>query len=276
MIHAVALGQHRQAIVDGMSSSKARALKANARKQRIGLDDMLDCRRERTLLQRDLGLDAIGHKRLVAKLGERQTGHAALAASAGATVGIMRRLGLKVGCERIAHTGNRQAHRARRDNRRIHQDNVGVCLKEEIFIELAIVGVEHRKRRTRGIGRSNGGANDNRELQVIGDGLRGVEDLAATDADDDVATVVASERDQAIDLTLGALAVKVLKQQLGLSLGKTALDLGTDALLARRRHDDEGLSAERLDIGAELGELVRTLDVLAGAIENCSHNYPIL
>ena len=188
----------------------------------------------------------------------------------------MRRLGLKVGCERIAHTGNRQAHRARRDNRRIHQDNVGVCLKEEIFIELAIVGVEHRKRRTRGIGRSNGGANDNRGLQVIGDGLRGVEDLAATDADDDVATVVASERNQAINFALGALAVKVLKQQLGLSLGKAALDLGTDALLARRRHDDEGLSAERLDIGAELGELVRALDVLAGAIENCSHNYPIL
>ena len=259
-----------------MSGSKARALKANARKQRIGLDDMLDGRRERTLLQRDLGLDAIGHKRLVAELGERQAGHAALAASAGATVGIMRRLGLKVSCERIAHTGNRQAHRARRDNRRIHQDNVGICLKEEIFIELAVIGIEHRKRRTRGIGRSNGGANDNRGLQVIGDGLRGVEDLATTDADDDVAAVVASERHQTVDLALGAFAVKVLKQQLGLSLGKAALDLGTDALLARRRHDDEGLSAERLDIGAELGKLVRTLDVLAGAIEDCSHVYPIL
>ena len=276
MVHAVALGQHRQAIVDGMSSSKARALKANARKQRIGLNDVLDGRSERTLLQRDLGLDAIGHKRLVAELGERQTGHAALAASAGATIGIMRRLGLEIGCERIAHTGNRQAHRARRDNRRIHQDDIGICLKEEVLVELAVIGIEHRKRRTRGIGRSNGGANDNRGFQVIGNGLRGVENLAATDADDDVATVVASERDQAIDLALGALAVKVLKQQLGLSLGKTALDLGTDALLARRRHDDEGLSAERLDIGAELGELVRTLDVLAGAIENCSHNYPIL
>ena len=272
----MALGQHRQAIVDGMSSSKARALKANARKQRIGLDDMLDGRRECALLQRDLGLDAIGHKRLVAELGERQAGHAALAAGASAAVGIVRRLGLKVGCERIAHTGNRQAHRARRDNRRIHQDNVGVCLKEEIFIELAVIGVEHRKCRARRIGRSDGGANDNRGLQVVGNGLSGIEDLAATDANDDVATVVASERNQAIDLTLGALAVKVLKQQLGLSLGKTALDLGTDALLARRRHDDEGLSAERLDIGAELGELVRTLDVLAGAIENCSHNYPIL
>ena len=276
MIHAVALGQHRQAIVDGMSSSKARALKANARKQRIGLDDVLDGRRERTLLQRDLGLDAIGHKRLVAELGERQAGHSALAAGAGAAVGIVRRLSLEIGCERIAHTGNRQAHRARRDNRRIHQDNVGVCLKEEILVELAVIGVEHRKCRARGIGRGNGGTNDNRGLQVVGDGLRGVEDLAATDADDDIATVVASERNQAIDLALGALAVKVLKQQLGLSLGKAALDLGTDALLARRRHDDEGLSAERLDIGAELGELVRTLDVLAGAIENCSHNYPIL
>ena len=276
MIHAVALGQHRQTIVDGMSSGKARALKANARKQRIGLNDVLDGRRERALLQRDLGLDAIGHKRLVAELGERQAGHAALAASAGAAVGIVRRLGLEVGCERIAHTGNRQAHRARRDNRRIHKDDIGVCLKEEVFVELAVIGIEHRKRRTRGIGRSNGGANDNRGLQVIGDGLRGVEDLAATDADDDVATVVASERNQAIDLALGALAVKVLKQQLGLSLGKTALDLGTDALLARRRHDDEGLSAERLNVRAELGELVRTLDVLAGAIENCSHNYPIL
>ena len=113
--------------MDGMGRSEARALKANTRKQRIGLDDVLDGRRERTLLQRNLGLDAIGHKRLVAELGERQ---AALAAGAGAAVGIVRRLGLKVGCERIAHTGNRQAHRARRDNRRIHQDNVGVCLKE--------------------------------------------------------------------------------------------------------------------------------------------------
>ena len=139
----------------------------------------------------------------------------------------MRRLGLEVGCERIAHTGNRQAHRARRDNRRIHQDDIGVCLKEEVLIELAVIGVKHRKCRARCI-------------------------------------------------ALGALAVKVLKQQLGLGLGKAALDLGTDALLARRRHDDEDLSAERLDIGAELGELVRTLDVLAGAIENCSHNYPIL
>ena len=64
------------------------------------------------------------------------------------------------------------------------------------------------------------GQSDNRGLQVIGDGLRGVEDLAATDADDDVATVVASERNQAIDLALGALAVKVLKQQLGLSSAK--------------------------------------------------------
>ena len=259
-----------------MSGSKARALKANARKQRIGLDDVLDGRRERALLQRDLGLDAIGHKRLVAELGERQAGHSAFAAGTSTTVGIMRRLGLKVGCERIAHTGNRQAHRARRDNRRIHQDNVGVCLKEEVLVELAVIGIKHRKRRARGVGRSNGGANDNRGFQVIGNGLRGVEDLAATDADDDVATVVTGERNQAIDLAPGALAVKVLKQQLGLSLGKAALDLGTDALLARRRHDDEGLSAERLDIGAELGELVRTLDVLAGAIENCSHNYPIL
>ena len=237
---------------------------------------MLDGRRERTLLQRNLGLDAIGHKRLVAELGERQTSHAALAASAGAAVGIVRRLSLEIGCERIAHTGNRQAHRARRDNRRIHKDNIGVCLKEEIFIELAVIGVEHRKCRARGIGRGDGGANNNRRLQVVGNGLGGVEDLAATDADDDVATVVASERNQAIDLALGALAVKVLKQQLGLGLGKTALDLGTDALLARRRHDDEGLSAERLDIGAELGELVRALDVLAGAIEDCSHFYPIL
>ena len=259
-----------------MSSSEARALKANAGEQRICLDDVLHGRRERTLLQRNLGLDAIGHKRLIAELGERQTSHTALAASTGAAVGIMRRLGLKVGCERIAHTGNRQAHRARRDDRRIHQDNVGVCLKEEIFIELAVIGVEHRKCRARCIGRSDGGANDNRGFQVIGNGLRGVENLTATDTDDDVATVVASERNQAIDLALGALAVKVLKQQLGLGLGKAALDLGTDALLARRRHDDEGLSAERLDIGAELGELVRTLDVLAGAIENCSHNYPIL
>ena len=259
-----------------MSSSKARALKADAGEQRVCLDDMLDGRRERTLLQRDLGLNAIGHKRLVAELGKRQTGHAALAASAGAAVGIVRCLGLEIGCERIAHAGNRQAHRARRDNRRIHQDDIGVCLKEEVLVELAVIGIKHRKRRTRGIGRSNGGANDNRGLQVVGDGLRGVEDLAATDADDDIATVVASERNQAIDLALGALAVKILKQQLGLSLGKAALDLGTDALLARRRHDDEGLSAERLDIGAELGQLVRTLDVLAGAIENCSHNYPIL
>ncbi len=251
-----------------MSSSKARALKANTGEQRVGLDDVLDGRRQRALLQCNLGLDAIGHKRLVAELGERQAGHAALAASAGAAVGIMRRLGLKVGCERIAHTGNRQAHRARRDNRRIHKDDIGVCLQEEVLVELAVIGIEHRKRRTRGIGRSNGGTNDNRGLQVIGDGLRGVEDLAATDADDDVATVVASERNQAIDLALGALAVKVLKQQLGLGLGKTALNLGTDALLARRRHDDEGLSTERLDIGTELGQLVRTLDVLAGAIEN--------
>ena len=141
---------------------------------------------------------------------------------------------------------------------------------------MAVIGVEHRKCRARRIGRSDGGADDNRGFQVIGNGLRGVEDLAATDADDDVATVVTGERNQAIDLALGALTVKVLKQQLGLGLGKAALDLGTDALLARRRHDDEGLSAERLDIGAELGELVRTLDVLAGAIENCSHNYPIL
>ena len=276
MIHAVALGQHRQAIVDGMSSSKARALKANARKQRIGLDDVLDGRRERTLLQRNLGLDAIGHERLVAELGERQAGHAALTAGASATVGIVRCLGLEIGCERIAHTGNRQAHRARRDNRRIHKDNIGVCLKEEVLVELAVIGVEHRKCRARGIGRGDGGANNNRRLQVVGNGLGGVEDLAATDADDDVATVVASERNQAIDLALGALAVKVLKQQLGLGLGKTALDLGTDALLARRRHDDEGLSAERLDIGAELGEFVRALDVLAGAIEDCSHFYPIL
>ena len=159
---------------------------------------------------------------------------------------------------------------------RIHQDDIGVCLKEEVLVELAVIGIEHRKRRTRSISRSNGGANDNRRPQVVGDSLRGIEDLAATDADDDVATVVASERNQTIDLALGALAVKVLKQQLGLSLGKTALDLGTDALLARRRHDDEGLSAERLDIGAELGQLVRALDVLAGAIENCSHFYPIL
>ena len=237
---------------------------------------MLDGRRQRTLLQRDLGLDAIGHKRLVAELGKRQTGHAAFAASAGATVGIVRRLGLKVGCERIAHTCHRQAYRARRDNRRIHKNDIGVRLKEQVLIELAVIGIEHGERRARGIGRSDGGANDDRGLQVVGDGLGGVEDLAATDADDDVAAVVARERNQAIDLALGALAVKVLKQQLGLSLGKAALDLGTDALLARRRHDDEGLSAERLDIGAELGELVRTLDVLAGAIENCSHNYPIL
>ena len=259
-----------------MSSSKARALKANAGEQRIGLDDVLHGRRQRALLQRDLGLDAIGHKRLIAELGERQAGHSALTAGASAAVGIVRRLSLEIGCERIAHTGNRQAHRARRDNRRIHQDDVGVCLKEEVLVELAVIGIEHRKRRARCIGRGDGGANDNRGLQVIGDGLRGVEDLAATDADDDVATVVAGERNQAIDLALGALAVKVLKQQLGLGLGKTALDLSTDALLARRCHDDEGLSAERLDIGAELGQLVRTLDVLAGAIENCSHNYPIL
>ena len=272
----MALGQHRQTVVDGMSGSKARALKANTGEQRVGLDDVLDGRCKRTLLQRNLGLDAIGHKRLIAELGECQTGHTALAASAGAAVGVMRRLSLEISCERIAHTGNRQAHRARCDNRRIHKNDIGVCLKEEVLVELTVIGIEHRKRRTRCIGRGDGGANDNRGLQVIGDGLRGVEDLAATDADDDVATVVAGERNQAIDLALGAFAVKVLKQQLGLSLGKAALDLGADALLARRRHDNEGLSAERLDIGAELGELVRTLDVLAGAIENCSHNYPIL
>ena len=188
----------------------------------------------------------------------------------------MRRLSLKVSCERVTHARHRQAHRACGDDRGVHKDDIGVRLKEQVLVELAVIGVEHRERRARGIGRSDGGAYDDRRLQVVGNGLRGVEDLAATDADDDVATVVARERNQAIDLALGALAVKVFKQQLGLSLGKAALDLGTDALLARRRHDDEGLSAERLDIGAELGQLVRALDVLAGAIEDCSHFYPIL
>ena len=237
---------------------------------------MLDGRCQRALLQRDLGLDAIGHERLVAELGERQAGHTALAASTGAAVGIMRRLSLKVGCERITHARHRQAHRACGDDRGIHKDNVGVRLEEQILIELTVIGVEHRKSGARSIGRSDGGADDNRGLQIVGNGLGGVENLTATDTDDDVAAVVARERHQTVDLALGALAVKVLKQQLGLGLGKTALDLGTDALLARKRHDDEGFATERLNIGAKLGELVRALDILAGAIENCSHIYPIL
>ena len=271
MVVVVGLLELGQAVVDGVGRGQAGALETDARQKGVGLDDLLDGLGAGAVVERDLGLDAVGHQGLEAELGQRQACHARLAAGTGVAVGVDGGLGLEVGGQGVAHAADRQADGARGDDRGVHQDHVRVGGQEQVAVEGVVVGVDDGQGRAGRVGAGDRRADDDGKALVVGHGLGGVEGLSAADTHDDVDALGLDDLAQAVDLGLGALAAEGLERDLGAGALEARGDLLANATPSGVGDHDEGPLAQRLDISAEVGKGVRTLDVLGRAVEDLCH-----
>ena len=186
--------------MDGVCRSETAALESDAREQRIRLDNALDSGGGAACFECDLGLHAVCHERVEAELGQGERGARRLAAGAGIGLALNAGARLEVRGERVAHAGDREAHRRGRDHRRIHEHDIGVSGQEEVAIEDAVFRVDDRERAARRIGGGDGGADHHRDTELVRYSLGGVEHLAAADAHDDIGSGGLGGLRDAVDL----------------------------------------------------------------------------
>ena len=255
-----------------MCRREARRLEAKAGKQRVGLDDLLDRLGARPRLERDLRLHAVGHQRVIAQArkGHGRGGH--LVAGAGRGIGALARACLEVRRQRVAHAAYGQANGALADDLRVHEHEVRVRLEELVLLELAVIRVHDGKRGARRIGRGDRRHHHDGRVHGACDCLGRVEDLAATDANDDVRALLARVAHEAVDFRLRALAVELVKVKCDIGIGKALLHHVAGTTDAASGYHDEGLLAVICHIAAELCQLPWTLNVLAGTDEHACHN----
>ena len=170
-----------------MRQRQATALKANARKQDVALDQALNRRRCTPLFEIALGSDAAFHKRVVAGTCRDQCQVPRRATVLVRTSRRGARTRLEVRCERIAHTSDRHTEWGRRDHVGIDHDQVRILLEHQIAIERPILVIQHRNRAARTVHRSRRGAYTQRQLSIKRNGLCDIEHLAAANAHHHVA-----------------------------------------------------------------------------------------
>ena len=272
VVERVRLGHGGKAVVDGVCRRKARRFEAKAREQRVGLNDLLDRLGACACLERDLRLHAVGHQRVIAQArkGHGRGGH--LVAGAGRGVGTLARARLEVRRQRVTHAAYGQANGALADDLRVHEHEVRVRLEELVLLELTVIRVHDGKRGARSVGRGNRRHHYDGRVYGACDCLGRVEDLAATDANDDVRALLARVAHKAVNLGLRALAVELVKVKCDIGIGKALLHHIAGTTDAARGYDDKGLLAVACHIAAELCQLPGALNVLAGTDEHACHN----
>ena len=144
-------------------------------------------------------------------------------------------------------------------------------LKELILLELAVVGVDDREGRAGRVGCSDGGDNNDGQVNGCGNSLGSIKDLTAAQAHHNVCAAVLKDGHQTVDLGLRALAVEVVVDQLDTRGGKAGVHALAKALDATGRYDDQGFVAVDLGVLAQAVKLAGALKVLAGANENACH-----
>ena len=177
-------------------------------------------------------------------------------------------IGLEPGCQGISHPGDQEADRRLGDQRGIDDHHVRIARQDKIPLERALVGVDDGQRATGGVGRRDGRHNDDRELAFEGDGLCGVERLAAAHADDGIATLRFRTFDDPVDLALGALSAKGFDDGSG-GTGKTGVDTAVQDLADIRVLQHERPRAQPFTFLAKHRESMRALDVSAGKDRRC-------
>ena len=153
-VHSLALGQNRQAVGDGMRQRQATALKANARKQNIALDQALNRRRYTALFEIALGSDAALHERVIAGTGRNQGQVSRRATVLVSAVRRGTRTRLEVRCQCVAHTSDRHPQWCCRNHVGINHDQIGIFVEYQVAVERPILVIQHRNRAARTIHRS--------------------------------------------------------------------------------------------------------------------------
>ena len=170
-----------------MRQRQATALKANARKQDVALDQAFNRRRCTPLFEIALGSDAAFHKRVVAGTCRDQCQVPRRATVLVRTSRRGARTRLEVRCQRIAHTSDRHTQWGRRDHVGIDHDQVWIFLEHQVAIERSILVIQNRNRAARTVHRSRRGAYAQRQLGIKRYCLGDIEHLATANTDYHVA-----------------------------------------------------------------------------------------
>ena len=248
MVELVARLKDGQPVVHGVRRGEPPALKADAAEEGVGLDDVFDGLGANVAFDGEFRAQAVLDQRVVAKLRKRDRGVRRLAAGAGAGVGGLYRAGLEIGRQRVAHAADEQAGGRRRNDVGVDQHEIRIRGQEEVLLKDALVAVDDGERAAGGVGRGDRRHDDDGLLRVVGDGLYGVEYLAAADADDDVA--VAHLPDEAVYLLFAALAAKFFKERW--RRAETLCDGFFYTFHAGGAYQNKRLRAEFFHIAAEL------------------------
>lgn len=197
-----------QAVVNGMSSRKARGLEAQPGEQGIRLDQPFQGRGHDLCLHGAKCLGPIVQQRFIAELCQGQGALARTAPPHVPDTAFNARFRLEPRRQGITHPGRQQPRRSLRDDLGIDEHKVGVLAVEAIFLEYTILRVDDRKGTARCIARSHGRAIDHGQVEVRGDGPRGIQDLAAARTDDRTSLVLPGDLLGTLDLGMGAFAAE--------------------------------------------------------------------
>lgn len=186
--------------------SQTAGLKAQPREEGVRLDNGLKRRRDRVALVGFDGLAAVLEEDLLA-LGADGRRH--LRREPAAKVGaVTRGAGLEVGGEGIANAGREEAGGGLDDDGGVDEDGVRVLGVEAVGLEFAVRLVDDGEGGAGRVGGSSGGQDGDLEADVVGNGLGGVDGLAAAEGDNEVDRVGLGEGADAADLLSRGLAAE--------------------------------------------------------------------
>ena len=131
------------------------------------LDDLLHCRSTYIIFHCQFCLHTFLDQGVVAGLCQCHGSHCDLAARTACRVGDLAGLCLKIGSERIAHTGYKQSCRCFRDDVRVYQNKIRVSRQPQILFKYAVIRIYNRQSRAWRVCRCDGRADDDRCFCVI-------------------------------------------------------------------------------------------------------------
>lgn len=197
-----------QPVVDSMGCRQAAALKAHAAQVRVGFDNALKRRGDDVLFGRQHRFFSLLKQRVVAQLGKRQRGLGAFAARHGGGTATRAGARFKPGGQRIANAGCQQARRGARHNLRVDDNDIRVVRQHQVAVELAAVGINHRKRAARRVGGGDGRRDSDRHRHKVRQRFCGIERFTAADAQHSGTAGAVGELTQPVDFILRAFAAK--------------------------------------------------------------------
>ena len=140
---AVRLGRSREPVVDGMCRSEPAGFESEARKQGVRLDHLFDRGSEQMIPRRVKGREGVFPEHVPTESGEccagqggKATGHCGRERQGG-------RARLEPGGESVANPGGEKSGRSVDNKLRVDQHQIRIARKESVFLEHALLGVDH-------------------------------------------------------------------------------------------------------------------------------------